>query len=205
MTDTPTKDDIRRDKTARMAAYMDAEPDAAAFITRHVLKEEWRDHTVALYVPHNAFTEIDLEPLMRHLQANDCHIALPHVTDRGQPFKFYNVTIRDGWQKDLVRDASGMLAPAPTLEVYPDEVIAPCVAFDSEGNRLGHGMGGYDRAMEKLRRTKPEALLIGVAYSGQEFIGTLPTEPHDVKFDAVFLRSGKVKPLGRRTTQALKI
>lgn len=67
-----------------------------------------------------------------------------------------------------------------------DVVLAPLVAFDRAGGRLGNGAGYYDRAFAFLggraRPTKP--LLIGIGYGFQE-CPHLDTEPWDVVLDYV--------------------
>ena len=52
-----------------------------------------------------------------------------------------------------------------TLE--PDIILAPLLAFDSRGFRLGYGGGFYDRTLELLRKTK-HVSVYGIAYAAQE-------------------------------------
>lgn len=65
------------------------------------------------------------------------------------------------------------------------ELIAvPGVAFDRKGNRMGRGRGFYDR----LLKSTPRAVKIGLAYDFQ-MMDAIPTEPHDVRMDAVACES----------------
>lgn len=61
-----------------------------------------------------------------------------------------------------------------------DVIIAPLLAFDKKGFRLGHGGGYYDRFLKKY----PDARKIGLSYEFQR-VNIIPTEPHDVGLDAV--------------------
>lgn len=63
----------------------------------------------------------------------------------------------------------------PVLPSEIDAVVAPLVAFDDAGMRLGYGGGNYDRFLVQL---KPEALVCGVAFAEQR-AARIPTEPHD--------------------------
>ncbi|RSN52082.1 5-formyltetrahydrofolate cyclo-ligase [Actinomadura sp. WAC 06369] len=56
-----------------------------------------------------------------------------------------------------------------------DVVLAPAVAVDESGMRLGRGGGSYDRA---LARVGPAILTVGLVYDG-ELVPELPAEPHD--------------------------
>ncbi len=88
----------------------------------------------------------------------------------------------------LVRDAIGLVAPSAEQPIVePDLVIAPLLAFDREGRRLGQGGGYYDRALAALRARK-SAFVLGLAYVGQETHG-LPDEPHDQRLDAILTES----------------
>ena len=59
-------------------------------------------------------------------------------------------------------------------------IIVPGVAFDRQGNRMGRGRGFYDR----LLKTTPGALKMGLAY-GFQMLDNLPVEPHDVRMNLV--------------------
>jgi 5-formyltetrahydrofolate cyclo-ligase len=62
-----------------------------------------------------------------------------------------------------------------------DLVLAPLVAFDRQGHRLGMGGGYYDRTFSFLhqRRQWQHPRLVGLAYTFQQ-VDALPAEPWDV-------------------------
>lgn len=59
-------------------------------------------------------------------------------------------------------------------------IVVPGVAFDKEGHRMGRGRGFYDR----LLKSTPRAVKIGVAY-GFQMLDAVPVEPHDVNMNLV--------------------
>jgi 5-formyltetrahydrofolate cyclo-ligase len=61
-----------------------------------------------------------------------------------------------------------------------DLCIVPGIVFDSEGNRIGHGGGYYDRLLKK----KCPAHRIGLAFELQ-VINRIPAEPHDEKVEMI--------------------
>jgi len=62
-------------------------------------------------------------------------------------------------------------------------VLAPLLAFDRNGNRLGYGAGYYDMTIAALRAKKP-VVAVGVAFAAQE-LDAVPTTPRDVRLDLV--------------------
>jgi 5-formyltetrahydrofolate cyclo-ligase len=79
-----------------------------------------------------------------------------------------------GTEGNLVRTTYGPKEPAGRIPVPADEidvVVAPGLAFDREGHRLGYGGGHYDRYMNELR---PDAVRIGIAFHPL----VVPNVPH---------------------------
>ena len=58
-------------------------------------------------------------------------------------------------------------------------ILVPGMAFDPEGHRLGRGKGFYDRLLKNSGAYKA-----GVCF-GFQVVGEVPSEPHDVRMDAV--------------------
>ena len=82
---------------------------------------------------------------------------------------------------DLVAGAYNILEPRQEClkEVSPesiDLIVIPGIAFDCQGNRIGHGMGYYDRLLKK----KSNAHCLGLAFEFQ-IVEKIPPEKHDVK------------------------
>jgi 5-formyltetrahydrofolate cyclo-ligase len=83
----------------------------------------------------------------------------------------------------------GPREPGRRIAVDPEEVdvvVAPGVAFDREGNRLGYGGGYYDRYLARMGH---RALRVGVAFSLQ-LVERIPAEPGDERVDIVVTNEG---------------
>ena len=74
------------------------------------------------------------------------------------------------------------LACANEPEVVPDLIVAPGVAFDRRGVRLGQGGGWYDRYF--FRPDIAGVLRIGYSYAFQ-LVPHLPRDPWDLPVDCV--------------------
>ena len=81
----------------------------------------------------------------------------------------------------------GILEPVFEALDEVEMIVVPGVAFDRHNNRMGRGRGFYDR----LLKSTPNALKVGVAFSFQMF-DEIPVEPFDVPMDAVISGSSCV-------------
>jgi 5-formyltetrahydrofolate cyclo-ligase len=62
-------------------------------------------------------------------------------------------------------------------------VIAPLLAFDRSGHRIGYGAGYYDMTIDALR-AKKSILAVGIAFATQE-LANVPSTPRDARLDLV--------------------
>lgn len=90
----------------------------------------------------------------------------------------------DGGDDDLIENEYGMLEPpehAPALaEADVDVIVVPALAADENGNRIGSGLGYYDRLLPRLTR----AFKIALVYDFQ-LLAEAPVLEHDAKVDCV--------------------
>ena len=133
---------------------------------------------VSGYMPMKS--ELDPRPLMRKLADAGARLALPVVIARGVPL----VMRAYAFGEALIRGVWDIRVPPPEAgEVEPDIVLAPLLAFDRSGNRVGYGAGYYDMTIAALRANKP-VIAVGVAFAAQE-VDAVPTTPRDVRLDFV--------------------
>ena len=95
-----------------------------------------------------------------------------------------SLSILKNWD-DLEISSYGILEPKKDciIEVSIEDVdliVVPGVAFDTKGNRMGHGKGYYDRLLEN----KKQIPTIGLALEFQ-IIDQIPTEKHDIPLDKI--------------------
>jgi 5-formyltetrahydrofolate cyclo-ligase len=131
-----------------------------------------RGREVAGYVP--AVGEPGGEDLLRVL-ATASRLILPALQDDLD----LDWAVYDG---DLVRARYGLREPgpgSPRLGVMAvanvSLVVAPAVAVDRLGRRLGRGGGSYDRALARVPGAVP---VLAVVYP-DEVVERVPAEPHD--------------------------
>ena len=122
--------------------------------------------------------EVDVDPLIRVLLADDAEVSVPGVLPeqgRMQPVRLHSLD-----DSELETGRYGLRTPSrPWSPVDPadlDAILVPGVAFTPEGHRLGRGGGYYDRLLaecpDPIRR-------IGVCHRVQ-IVDSVPQQPHDM-------------------------
>ena len=146
-------------------------------------------HTILFFAPLP--DELDVWPLLEKFLAAGKICALPFfdsVTQTYSARRVQNLAADISIGKFGVREPASSCAEIP-LEKF-DLILAPGVAFDWNGNRLGRGRGFYDRL---LARTS--GLKCGVGYDFQ-LIGKIPVEPHDARVNFVVTPGRCLKAAG---------
>jgi 5-formyltetrahydrofolate cyclo-ligase len=134
--------------------------------------------TVAAY--YSVGAEPDTRGLLFALWKRGSYVLLPLLRPDGD----LDWASYEG-PESLVPGPRGLLEPGepprgPGAVARADVVLAPALAVDRAGNRLGRGGGSYDRA---LARVGPMVPLIALVYDA-ELLDRVPAEPHDVKVRA---------------------
>ncbi|MBB34358.1 MAG: 5-formyltetrahydrofolate cyclo-ligase [Hirschia sp.] len=132
---------------------------------------------VAGYIAIN--DELDPAPLLARLKDMGAVIALPRIeADGAMTFRIH------GTSDKLVSGPFNLQQPSSTaVPVQPSLVLAPLLAFDSRGTRLGYGKGHYDRAMADIRKDG-RCFYVGLAHAAQQ-VDAVPSERHDIPLDWV--------------------
>jgi 5-formyltetrahydrofolate cyclo-ligase len=147
-----------------------------------LLAEVEAAQTIALYASRT--TEPSTNLLLNVLSRRNKNVLLPVLAD----------TLARNWAKFIsVEDLHERIKGRPPEPSSPhlgeevirdaDVILAPGLAVDMQGNRLGHGGGWYDRV---LAIKKPETKVFTLLYDSEIYTDEiLPTEKHDQKVDGI--------------------
>ncbi|MGB8326313.1 MAG: 5-formyltetrahydrofolate cyclo-ligase, partial [Steroidobacteraceae bacterium] len=140
-----------------------------------------------LYSPIDG--ELDTRRLIDLARARGCRVYLPRITSfRQRRLCFAPLAARRSTNRYGIPEPTGTVGIAAQ---HLDLILAPLVAFDDHGTRLGMGAGFYDRALAFRRRRgawrRPR--IVGVAFSLQE-VPHIAAAAHDVPLDAVITEGG---------------
>lgn len=180
----------RRAQEARQLLARAAE--LLALVDRHVADRRATGSTaprVAAF--HPTPTEADVTPLAAELAARGAELVFPAAAGAELEWIAWD-GVSDfadspgrgfGKEPDGARLGTDALAQAVL-------VLAPALAVDRSGTRIGHGAGYYDRALTTLRA---DARVVAVVHPGEVLgAGALPREAHDVPIPEALTADGIV-------------
>lgn len=168
------KDNLRRDMARLRASIAPAERSRLTDLVEEslfALPEVSSAGTLVLF--YSFGSEVPTRGMASRAHAAGKRLLFPFLTESGE-MQAAEVGPEDAFEPS----GYGPREPASRVSVDPsdvDAVIAPGLAFDRQGNRLGYGGGHYDRFMARM---KPEAVRIGAAFSPQ-IVERVPVEPGD--------------------------
>lgn len=145
---------------------------------------------VAAY--HPSPLEADVMPVVRHLLELGAELVFPAAAENGQ----LEWVLWDGRSPFVDSPGRGFGKEPLGRRLGPEAlaqaaaVLAPAVAVDRSGTRIGHGGGYYDRA---LTHVPPTAEIVAVVHPVELLAaGSLPRGPHDVTIPSVLTADGLV-------------
>ena len=164
-------------RAARRALSAETQCEHALAIADEVMKRLDDGATVAAYLARDG--EVDLVHVIEQCWRRRIVVAVPVLGEREMRFAEYRC------DTPLERNEYGIAEPAQPELVIPTVVLAPLVAFDERGHRLGMGGGYYDRFFAAT----PTTARIGIAHECQR-APTLPATSSDVSLTAVVTENG---------------
>jgi 5-formyltetrahydrofolate cyclo-ligase len=167
---------------------------AAEFIARY---QPWQDaETVLLFL--SAPGEIETAPLLDLAFQQGKRVFLPKV--EGEIARFFRVMSADGpWQTGAFDIREPLVEDPDRTEEFPPRsgggdgkamvLVTPGMAFDRQGNRMGHGKGYYDRFFARLDELGLAYVRVALCLE-QQIVPQVPVESWDKKMDAICTGAG---------------
>jgi 5-formyltetrahydrofolate cyclo-ligase len=163
----------------------------------------WQDAETALLFL-SAPGEIETAPLLDLAFRQGKRVFLPKV--EGEIARFFRVQSADGpWQTGAFGIREPLVEDPDLIEEFPPKsggsgggngeggraavLVAPGMAFDRQGNRMGHGKGYYDRFFARLDGLGLSYVRIALCLE-QQIIPQVPVEIWDKKMDALCTGAG---------------
>lgn len=156
-------------------------------ILEYFIQSEWYQQSSVLFTYLNSRSEVDTHAIVHYAWKDHREVLVPRTTNK----KGMMEAVELNTMEQLVPGKFGLMEPEPSIPpTNPsiiDLILAPGLAFDRQGYRIGYGGGYYDRFMVN---TPPPAKRVGLAYSFQISEDPLPRDHNDLKVDALLTEVG---------------
>ena len=186
---------LRKKMSARLAGQSAADVrarSAAIWERLSVLREFTGAVRPLVYVSKTP--EVDTHGLIRQLLAMGRNVCVPWFDAASG--RYAAAELRD-FDTELATGRFGILEPKPGA-IRPaaadqiDVALAPGLAFDETGNRLGRGLGYFDRLLQETRGTS-----VALAFDFQ-LLAEVPAEAHDMRMDFIVTETRVITTKGNR-------
>jgi len=158
------------------------------------LKQYQNSKNISIYL-NMPKGEVRTENLLKHALNSGKNCYVPYIVNNS---KMEMVKI-NSWEDFLSYPKSKWGYPEPSsMSNSPialkteslDLIIVPGMAFDINGNRLGHGKGYYDRYIERAKEfsrshNKKEPYCVSLSLNEQILNKEIPTNQYDIKPDLI--------------------
>ena len=121
--------------------------------------------------------EVDVRLIMERAISDGKRVALPRYVPESAVYEAFFIS-----DEPLAPGPFNILEPAmsnPAPVNRLDLIVAPGIAFDPRGRRLGRGKGFYDRLLSSATGVK-----CGICFE-EQMLAEIPVEPHDVVLDFI--------------------
>ena len=165
---------------ARRALSEEERASASSSICRRLADLPIYKEAKTIFAYAATWDEVDLSDICALAREQGKTVAYP-ISYKGGIMEAYAPEGPEDWKDGIL----GIRVPDKTKArlVAPEEfdlVLVPCVAFDEERRRLGHGGGYYDRYLPKCTGSK----FVLVAFEAQK-LPQISVEGHDILMDAL--------------------
>ncbi len=170
------KHDIRQEmlKKRLMIESRDAET-MSARIMETLLELDSIKNAACVMAYYSHKNEPNLLALMHTLLDMGKNVALPYVADNDNLIAV--AYTYDSVMKSNVYGIAEPIIMNESEQAEPDVVLVPGIAYDPALNRIGYGVGYFDRFLKETN-----ALKIGICYDMQ-IVPQIHAEPYDIAMD----------------------
>lgn len=172
------KNEIRQDILKKRLLMDSRDAEIASGRIMHTLLELDCIKTARCIMAYSSHkNEPNLQPFMHALLDMGKDVALPYIaTDDNLIAVEYT---NDSVMKSNVYGIGEPIIMNESEQAEPDIVLVPGVAYDTAMNRIGYGVGYFDRYLKQTNAYK-----IGICYDMQ-IVPKINAEPYDIAMDMI--------------------
>jgi 5-formyltetrahydrofolate cyclo-ligase len=174
---------IKRNSLSKEEVNLKSQKICEKFITELLPKisNKKEGEIFGIYLPANNEALTDL--IIRYFKEKKIKFSYPKITNKNHPLKFILNEENQTFEPSIFFPK--ILEPTSDIEVFPEILVLPLLAFDSKLLRLGMGGGFFDRTIDFLKVKNPALTCIGLAYELQKSDSFFPKKNTDRTLDFI--------------------
>ncbi len=143
---------------------------------------------VMIYMDYD--NEVKTQPIIDFCLQNGKDVIVPVVNSDGKTLTLVQIDQNSKFTKSTLGIMEPVISSENTRSLYDvDLVLAPGVAFDLEGNRIGYGGGYYDRLLDEHRAIRHLIKVYALAFECQ-LVDAIAADSTDQKVDGIITEKG---------------
>jgi len=128
-------------------------------------------------------SEVKTHEIINHFLSENKNVSLPKVSQNSMSFRrIEDLSKLEKGEYDISEPKDNT-----PIEQDHDVVLVPCVGLDNDGNRIGYGVGFYDKYLDGK-----DVIKIALAYSKQ-IVKKIPVSANDIKMDWIITEKDVIK------------
>lgn len=145
-------------------------------ISKRVISTKEYKNSLSIGIYYSIGSEVNTFEIIKHSLGMKKAISLPRIIDSDR-IVFYKIIENSFEDIKMTKGKYGILENSMSDSIIEemDLLIVPGIAFDLQGNRIGHGKGYYDRFLSQRKAN----YIIGLAFENQ-IINKIPKTEYDI-------------------------
>ena len=145
-------------------------------ISKRVISTKEFINSLSIGIYYSIGSEVNTFEIIKHSLGMKKAISLPRIIDSDR-IVFFKIIENSFEDIKMTKGKYGILENSMSDSIIEemDLLIVPGIAFDLQGNRIGHGKGYYDRFLSQRKAN----YIIGLAFENQ-IINKIPKTEYDI-------------------------
>lgn len=183
------KEQLRREMLEKRKSFHSAEVESRSLqILEHLYRSSVFNKATHIMTYMSYPQEVQTDRLVLKALELKKHVSVPVCIRKDVtlfPSEIASLDMLETGYFGLREPKKEFLHPVSAEEI--DLIIVPGVVFDRSGNRIGHGMGYYDRFFQSIPLSIPK---IALAFDYQVINQVLQPDPWDIPLDGLITEKG---------------
>ncbi len=159
-------------------------------VLQHLSNWQLFKQSLAVLLYMDYAKEVKTAQIIDHCLMSNKDVIVPVVNADGKTLTLVQIDANTKFTKSSLGIMEPIVTPEAVRTLYDvDLVLAPGVAFDLDGNRIGYGGGYYDRLLDEHSSIRHLIKVYALAFECQ-IVDSITADANDQKIDGIITEKG---------------